>query len=187
MPDYRRYFVEGGTYFFTLVTANRSLLFRDSKARQLLGQVMRETQRDLPFNTVAIVLLPDHLHALWTLPNGDAAYPRRWQAIKARFTALWLGSGGDEAEVSPAYRRQRRRGVWQPRFIEHTIRDESDLHDHVDYIHYNPVKHGYVSAPKDWPWSSFHRYVASGEYADNWGSSHEPKPKLGGVDADLLE
>jgi putative transposase len=187
MSDYRRYIVEGGTYFFTLVTAGRAPLFRSAEARRLLGLLMRETGQEMPFNTVAIVLLPDHLHAVWTLPIGDAAYPRRWRAIKARFTAQWLASGGEEAEVTEGYGRQRRRGVWQPRFIEHTIRDESDLHGHVDYVHYNPVKHGYVAAPKDWPWSSFHRYVASGDYAEDWGSSKGSPPDMCSVDAELLE
>jgi putative transposase len=105
---------------------------------------MREECQQSPFTTVAIVLLPDHLHVMWTLPVGDADYPRRWRAIKARFTSEWLGSGGQELRVTRGYQRQRRRGVWQPRFMEHTIRDEQDLHNHVDYLHYNPVKHGYV-------------------------------------------
>jgi len=165
MPDFRRYFVPGGTYFFTLVTAGRNPLFRHQDARTLLGNTMREARKDAPFETVAIVLLPNHLHAIWTLPPGDGDYPRRWQAIKARFTSAWLASGGAEAEVTPGYRRQRRRGVWQPRFMEHTIRDERDLHQHADYIHYNPVKHGYVLCPNEWPWSSFHRYVVSGSTA----------------------
>jgi putative transposase len=187
MPDYRRYFVEGGTYFFTLVTANRMPLFNSDEARRLLGLLMREIERESPFNTVAIVLLPDHLHALWTLPVGDAAYPRRWRAIKARFSMQWLASGGKEAMLTEGYCRQRRRGVWQPRFIEHTIRDESDLLGHADYIHYNPVKHGYAATPKDWLWSSFHRYVASGDYTADWGSGGELPPNMQGVDADLVE
>ena len=166
LPDYRRYFVEGGTYFFTLVTAGRTPLFRSVTARQLLGQLMRENRRKSPFETVAIVLLPNHLQAIWTPPAGDADYSGRWQAIKARFTAEWLKLGGEQYPVSEGYQRQRRRGVWQPRFIKHTIHDEQDLHDHADYIHYNPVKHGYAGRPRDWPWSSFHRYVLSGDYAE---------------------
>ena len=144
MPDFRRYFVPGGTYFFTLVTAGRRPLFGHEEARTLLGKIVREECKRAPFETVAIVLLPDHLHAIWTLPPGDDDYARRWQAIKAKFTVHWLASGGAEGEVTPGYRRQRRRGVWQPRFMEHTIRDEQDLHHHADYIHYNPVKHGHA-------------------------------------------
>ena len=151
MSDYRRYFVEGATYFFTLVTANRAPLFSSAMARQLLGRSMRKHRRDASFDVVAIVLLPDHLHAIWTLPPGDADYSGRWQAIKAQFTSQWLELGGAEDRVAEGYRRQRRRGVWQPRFIEHTIRDELDLHHHADYLHYNPVKHGHVRYLKDWP------------------------------------
>jgi putative transposase len=148
---------------------------------------MREEREDAPFATVAIVLLPDHLHVIWTLPPGDADYPRRWQAIKAKFTSRWLASGGEEEQVTPGYQRQRRRGVWQPRFMEHTIRDERDLHHHADYIHYNPVKHGYVRCPKDWPWSSFHRYVESGDYPLDWGCQERAPPDFGGIDEQLLE
>jgi len=187
MPEFRRYFVPGATYFFTVVTAGRAAVFQCDRARTLLGNVMREVFKQRVFETVAIVLLPDHLHTLWRLPNGDADYPNRWKTIKARFTSEWLRSGGDEVQVGEGYRRQRRRGVWQPRFMEHTIRDEEDLLNHVDYIHYNPVKHGHVGCPKDWPWSSFHRYVESGDYPKDWGCAELPPPDFGDVDADLLE
>ncbi len=185
MPEFRRWFVPGGTYFFTLVTANRAGLFWQERARRLLGEAMREARTRAPFTTVAIVLLPDHVHAIWTVPAGDADYPARWQAVKARFTSAWLASGGTEQKVTGGYQRQRRRGVWQPRFIEHTIRDEDDLRDHADYIHYNPVKHGYVARPRNWPWSSFHRYVRSGDYPEDWGAS-EPT-SVHPVEEDLLE
>lgn len=187
MPEFRRYFVPGGTFFFTLVTGRRETLFRSKQARTLLGNTMREIREELPFETVAIVLLPDHLHAIWTLPAGDADDPRRWKGIKARFTSRWLSEGGREGLVTAGYRRQRRRGVWQPRFMEHTIRDELDLHSHADYIHYNPVKHGHVRCPKDWPWSTFHRYVATGDYVENWGCSDLARPCFGTVDETLIE
>jgi putative transposase len=162
-------------------------LFDDEKTRTLLGRIMREERKDAPFETVAIVLLPDHVHAMWALPTGDDDYPSRWKAIKAKFTSEWLTSSGVEREVSPGYRRQRRRGVWQPRFLEHTIRDEQDLHHHADYIHYNPVKHGYVRCPKDWPWSSFHRHVRSGDYPMEWGCQNKSPLDFGGIDEELLE
>ncbi len=187
MPDYRRYFVEGGTYFFTVVTAGRQRLFDDAKARDLLGRMMREQREKMPFETVAAILLPDHLHAIWTLPSGDKKYSERWQAIKARFSSAWLESGATEMEVSSGYTAQRRRGVWQARFIEHTIRDEDDLHVHADYLHYNPVKHQLAKCPKDWPWSSFHRFVQAGHYELDWGCSDREPPLFGSVDEDLLE
>jgi putative transposase len=142
---------------------------------------------DIPFNTVAIILLPDHIHALWILPVGDSDYSTRWKSIKAHFTIEWLKRGHEEAVVPNGYSDQRRRGIWQPRFMEHTIRDELDLQNHADYIHYNPVKHGYVSNPRDWPWSSFHRYVRSGDYDINWGSKDQSPPDFGNIDDHLIE
>jgi putative transposase len=187
MPDYRRYFVEGGTYFFTVVTANRAPLFRDGWARYFLGRAMRQENERRPFETLAIVLLPDHLHALWSLPPGDKDYSQRWQAIKAHFSFEWLEFSGEEASVSEGYARQRRRGVWQPRFFEHTIRDEGDLYAHADYLHYNPVKHGLARCPKDWPWSSFHRFVSRGHYEADWGCSNRQAPTFDAVNVDLIE
>jgi putative transposase len=154
MPEYRRYFVEGGTYFFTVVTAGRQPLFHDPWARYFLGRMMREQRVRMPFETVAIVLLSDHLHAIWTLPAGDKKYSERWR---------------------------------QARFIEHTIRDEDDLHAHADYLHYNPVKHQLTRCPKEWPWSSFHRFVERGHYEPEWGCSDRDPPTFQGVDQDLLE
>jgi putative transposase len=187
MPDFRRFFVEGGTYFFTVVTAARMPFFHDPWAPYFLGQAMRQVRDKQPFETLAIVLLPDHLHALWTLPQGDKDYSQRWQAIKAHFTSQWLELGGHEASVSLGYHAQRRRGVWQARFIEHTIRDEDDLYAHADYLHYNPVKHGVVACPKDWAWSSFHRFVRKGHYEPDWGCSHHEPLPLDAVNAGLLE
>jgi len=187
MPDYRRYFVEGGTYFFTVVTAGRKPLLNDPQARYLLGRAMRQERDTRPFETVAIVLLPDHLHAIWTLPPGDKDYSARWQAIKATFTVEWLRIGGPESAVSPSYQAQRRRGVWQARFIEHTIRNEDDLYAHADYLHYNPVKHDLVDCPKDWPYSSFHRFVQLRHYELDWGCSRRETPSMAGTNADLLE
>ncbi|MDB5345783.1 MAG: transposase [Schlesneria sp.] len=187
MPDYRRYFVPGGTYFFTLVTAGRRPLFRNDRARTILGRVIREELTNKPFEQIAIVLLPDHLHAIWALPSGDKDYPARWKSIKARFTKDWISSGGDELPTSRGYRKQRRRGIWQARFIEHTIRDERDLHHHADYLHWNPVKHQLVDYPKNWPWSSFHRLVETGDYPSDWGCGQPVPPDFGDVNGDLLE
>ena len=188
MPNYRRYFVQGGSFFFTLVTANRMPIFREEPACRLLGSCLRAEREKRSFRTEAIVLLPDHLHTIWSLPAGDASYSIRWAAIKASFTRLWLESGGMEQEVTPGRRRELRRGVWQARFIEHTIRDEDDWENHVQYIHYNPVKHSMVSCPQEWPWSSFHRYARQGWYPIDWGCAHhDPPKKLKAVREDLLE
>jgi putative transposase len=169
MSDYRRYFVAGGTYFFTVVTDGRAALFADEAARTLLGSVMRRCFLRRPVTTIAMVLLPEHLHCLWALPPGDSCYSVRWSWIKREFTRSWLSCGGSEQPRSDARRRDRRRNVWQRRFWEHAIRDEADLEAHFDYIHYNPVKHGHVASPRDWPWSTFHRWVRAGHYSPNWG------------------
>ncbi len=180
MSDYRRWFVPGGTYFFTLVTYRRRPLFRDPTARDLLGKAVRDIRDELPFSVVAIVLLPDHLHAILSLPTGDDDYSSRWQRIKRDFTVQWLAAGGNETPATASEQQRGQRGVWQSRFWEHLIRDESDLKNHADYVHYNPVRHGHAKAPKDWPASSFHRFVKLGEYHIDWGRS-EPE-SLQGMD-----
>ncbi|RLS38768.1 MAG: transposase [Planctomycetota bacterium] len=180
MSDYRRWFVAGGTYFFTLVTCHRYPFFRDSMAREFLGMAIRRTKSSQPFELPAIVLLHDHLHCLVTLPHGDSDYPGRMKAIKDCFTSDWLTAGGHEEPVTASQKRRGHRGIWQRRYHEHVIRDKSDLERHFDYIHFNPVKHGYVTRVKDWPWSSFHRHVTSRHYSENWGSG--PLPQLDGME-----
>jgi len=179
MSDYRRYFVAGGTYFFTLVTERRARLFEAPAARRLLGDAMRRCLARYPVQVIATVLLPNHLHALWTLPNGDDGYSLRWRWIKREFTRGWLARGGVEQARSASLAAERRRGVWQRRFWEHTIRDEADLEAHFDYIHYNPVKHGLVRRPRDWEWSTFHRWVRAGHYDVDWGAGATIKPLPG--------
>jgi putative transposase len=173
MPQYRRCRVPGGTVFFTVVTERRSPLLCGALARSILGDVFRACEKRWPFRVDGMVLLPDHLHSLWTLPPGDDAYSRRWGWIKKEFTKLWLAAGGEEQERSASRRRSRRRGVWQRRFWEHTIRDDDDYARHLDYIHYNPVKHSLVTAPRDWPYSSFHRWVRKGVYPPDWGAGNQ--------------
>jgi len=171
MPEYRRAFAPGGTFFFTVITYERSPFLCDQPARQLLRGVLRETQRRWPFTIEAIVLLPDHLHTIWTLPDEDADFSRRWAYLKKEFTKVWLAGSGIEGSVSASGRRNRRRGVWQRRFWEHTIRDERDFQRHCDYIHFNPVKHGHASCPHSWPFSSFSRWVERGVYGEDWRCS----------------
>ncbi|MGC4004394.1 MAG: transposase [Pirellulales bacterium] len=165
MSHYRRIRRPGGTYFFTLKTEGNSPIFGDDPQVRLLGQVLRETKTAWPFYIDAIVVLPDHIHAIWTLPTGDHEYPKRWGWLKKTFTSRFLRGGGTERVVSRSRRTNRRRGVWQRRFWEHTIRNEDDFDRHFDYIHWNPVKHGYVNCPADWRYSSFHRWAKLGIYS----------------------
>jgi len=168
MPEYRRRYVAGGTFFFTVVTHRRRPVFASAQARAYLGRVMRQVQQDHPFEMVATVLLPEHWHCLWTLPDGDVDYSKRWGLIKATFTKSWLADGGHGSLVSSARVKHRERGIWQKRYWEHAIRDEIDLMRHVHYIHYNPVKHGLVRCPHEWPYSSFRHWVEDGYYGEDW-------------------
>ncbi len=176
MPNYRRAHVPGGTYFFTVVTHHRRRLFHLQQNRRLLGEAFRECKRAWPFEMNAIVLLPDHLHAIWTLPPGDENYSGRWSVIKTSFTKRYLAQGDRDWRVSAGKQRERRRGVWQRRFWEHTIEDEDDFEIHFDYIHYNPVKHRLARCPHEWEPSSFHRWVKKRVYPDNWGCGEFPPP-----------
>jgi putative transposase len=174
MPNGRRFRVAGGTYFFTIVTDGREQFLCGETARELLGDAMRRCRVAWPFQIDAIVLLPDHLHAIWTLPRGDDAYPRRWAWIKKEFTKAWLQQEGHERMPTAGRHRDRRRGVWQSKYWEHTIQDELDYERHFDYIHFNPVKHGLVLRPHQWSWSSFHRWVRAGAYPPEWGCFEDP-------------
>jgi putative transposase len=164
MSRYRRAWTEGGTFFFTVTLADRSsdLLVRHVDR---LRQVYRSIQERYPFETIAVCVLPDHLHAVWSLPAGDADFPMRWNLIKGGFSR---GLPSSEARsLSKIVKREK--GIWQRRYWEHTIRNDADLERHVDYIHFNPVKHGQVMQVVDWPHSSFHRYVERGILAADWG------------------
>ncbi len=169
MADYRRCYVPGGSFFFTVVTERRAPILGNDAAHELLRAAFRDCRQRWPFRVDALVMLPDHLHAIWTLPPDDADYSKRWGAIKKYFTQSWLAAGGTEQPSTDSRARYRRRGGWQRRFWEHTLRDERDYARHFDYLHYNPVKHGLVDAPRSWPYSSFHRWVESGVYDREWG------------------
>ena len=164
MTNYRRATFAGGHYFFTLVTHQRRRFLFDDLARQCLRNAWHKVDRKHPFDVVALCLLPDHLHCLWKLPPGDHAYSQRWQLIKKDFSRNYLHAGGREGAQSVSRQQKRERGIWQRRFWEHQIRDEIDLARHIDYIHYNPVKHGLVQKVADWPWSTYHRFVRTGFY-----------------------
>ena len=155
---YRRAFVPGASYFFTVVTANRRPLFAEARNVDVLREAFRSVRAKRPFAIEAMVVMPDHLHCIWRLPPGDADFATRWRLIKSHVTRH-LGSTFQN--------------VWQNRYWEHLLRDEENLNRHLDYIHYNPVKHGLVGRAGDWPYSSY-RYVVAGFYPNDWGQGDGP-------------
>jgi len=164
MPNYIRAKFEGAYYFFTVVTYERTKLFHTELARRCLREAIEKTQSRQPLETVAFCLLFEHLHCLWKLAGDDADYSKRWASIKGQFSKAYLNLRGRRERVSPSRARKGEVCIWQRRFWEHHIRDEDDLHRHVNYIHYNPVKHGLVVQVEDWPWSTYHKYVREGFY-----------------------
>jgi putative transposase len=165
---YRRSQSAGGTFFFTVNLADRSsdLLVRHMDE---LRAVLAHVKRAHPFALVAMVALPEHLHAIWRLPPGDTDFPMRWSLIKAGFSRRM-----EKAErIGASHGTKRERGIWQRRYWEHQIRDDADLARHVDYIHYNPVKHGWVKRPVDWPHSTLHGYIDREMVVPDWGSERD--------------
>ena len=160
MSEYRRYYIKGGTWFFTVNLRNRRSQLLTTQYQMLRNAIIK-VKRDRPFEINAWVVLPEHMHCIWTLPEGDDDFSSRWREIKKHFTHS-LSS----------------RHIWQSRFWEHTIRDEHDYRQHIDYIYINPVKHGWAKSPAEWPYSSFRRYVAAGTYPADWG---QVAPDLEGV------
>jgi putative transposase len=163
MVRYRRNLVPGGTYFFTVTLADRtsSALVHHLGALRMAFRIARHER---PFTIDAIVILPEHLHAIWTLPSGDSDFSGRWRRIKAYFTHRLVAAG-----VPVERHRNGEYALWQRRFWEHTIRNEIDFERHVDYVHFNPVKHKLVRCAHDWPYSSFHVYVRRGLLPADWG------------------
>jgi putative transposase len=163
MPDYRRNRVLGGTYFFTvnLLSRNSRLLTTHIDA---LRKAVGVTQQRLPFHIDAWVVLPEHMHCVWTLPAGEDDYATRWKIIKIEFAKQIPKM----ESLSPVRRKKGERALWQRRYWEHTIRDERDYAAHVDYVYINPLKHGLVARVVDWPYSSFHRDVRRGLYPADW-------------------
>ncbi len=168
MPNYKRPFERGGMFFFTLVTHRRRHLFSTAMARRCLHKAIIEEQKIHPFDLTAIVLLPDHLHCIWQLSENDDEFSKKWGRIKSRFSKMWMALGGKEAQISRSRNQRHERGIWQKRFWEHRIRDEEDLMRHVNYIHFNPVKHGFVRCPHEWSYSSFEKWIKQGYYKRDW-------------------
>ena len=163
MPDYRRNRAPGGTYFFTVnLLERRSRLLVDHV--DSFRDAVRKVRAQRPFHIDAWVVLPEHTHSVWTLPPGDDNYSARWKAIKIAFAKTLPKT----ERLSAVRANKGERGIWQRRFWEHTIRDDRDYVAHVDYVHINPLKHGLVQRVGDWPYSSFHRFVAEGIYPHDW-------------------
>ena len=165
---YRRASIPGATYFLTVNFAERSTWLLVDRASDL-REVVRRVRQQHPFEMVAWVVMPDHIHAIWQLPESDAAYSTRWALIKAGFSRVIPTT----ERIRESREGKGARGIWQRRFWEHLIRDDKDLQRHVDYTHYNPVKHGYVRNAVDWPFFSIHRYVRLGWVASDWGCSDD--------------
>jgi putative transposase len=164
MSEYKRFYQPGGHYFFTLVTHKRKSLFNIPENITHLKTAIQKVKTEYPFKLEAMVLLPDHLHCIWKLPNDSQDFSTRWRLIKRYFSMQ---------VVAPLNHRHEKQ-VWQRRFWEHAIRNERDWQQHIDYIHYNPVKHGYAVSAKEWPHSTFHLWVQKGLYDAHWGLA-EPK------------
>ncbi len=179
MPNYIRWRKPGGIFFFTLVTHERRRLFCDEAPRRHLREAIIEAKKRTPFLLDAMVLMPDHLHLLMRLPENESDYSIRLAKVKRNFTERYLSAGGAEGATTQSRRKHRDRGVWERRFYEHCIRDYPDWKLHLDYIHVNPLKHGLVTWPRDWPWSTFNDWMARGEYHKEW-CGHITLP--GGVD-----
>jgi putative transposase len=170
MPRYRRQFA-GPTYFFTLVAYRRRTIFCTPVLRTALRDAIETVRVTRPFVVDAWVLMPDHMHCIWTLPEGDEDYSTRWSEIKRHGVSACRDRLHDPSLLTRAARQRNESTIWQRRFWEHQIRDEFDLEKHVDYIHFNPVKHGQVRRVSEWPYSTFHRYVREGVYSKDWAGS----------------
>jgi putative transposase len=166
MTEYRRHRIPGGTYFFTVNLYDRRTALLTAKI-EILGAAIRKVRATKPFQINAFVVLPDHLHAVWTLPESDLDYSGRWRAIKTEFSKQIPPNEWRSASRAA----KGERGLWQRRFWEHTIRDDKDFATHIDYIHWNPVKHGLATSAADWPHSSFHKAVENGLYPADWAGT----------------
>lgn len=169
MSRYRR--AVGATFFFTVVTYRRQPFLCHDAMRLALRQAIMSVRMTRPFSIDAWVLLPDHLHCIWTLPPGDGDYSQRWKVIKKSVSAACREQYRRADMITPSKRRSAESTIWQRRFWEHRIADDHDFARHADYIHHNPVKHGLVRSAADWPYSTFHQFVQRGVYGIDWAAS----------------
>ncbi len=168
----------------TIVTYDRRAIFVSPAARRMFAAAIRRTLALRPMDIHAMVLLPQHVHMLCGIPDEQQDYSTRIRLIKRRFTQDYLSAGGSEGETSDSRRKRGIRGVWQKRFHEHTIRNQREFRQHVDYIHMNPVKHRLVARPTDWPWSSIHRYIRQGLLPTDWTGPTD-LPGVGDCDSEV--
>jgi len=168
MSHYRRSSMDGCTYFFTLVSFRRQKILCDDLIRNELRKAINDTRLKYPFTIDAWILLPDHLHCIWTLPENDNLFSKRWGIIKRKLSLACTEYYKKPQWLNESKKKHRESTIWQRRYWEHRIRNQGDFNKHVDYIYYNPVKHGLCSRPVDWPYSTFHRYVKEGLYPADW-------------------
>jgi putative transposase len=168
MPNYKRDKTPGGTWFFTVVSYHRRAFLCDAPVRAEIRSAIKRVRKKYPFEINAWVLMPDHFHCVWTLPRGDSNYSLRISLLK-RFITHWHKASVAVSDTRSTSRvKHRESTVWQRRFWEHLIKDDNDLRQHLNYIHYNPVKHGYCQNPADWPYSTVHKFIANGIYPKDW-------------------
>jgi putative transposase len=165
----------GNTFFFTLVTYHRRPILCHPTIRLTLRRAINDARKTRPFVINAWVLMPDHLHCVWTLPAGDSDFSTRWSLIKRSVSRFSPDVALDPNVRSASTRKHRESTIWQRRFWEHLVRDDVDFERHLDYTHYNPVRHGYVTRAVDWPYSTFHRYVRDGVYPIDWAGGADPE------------
>lgn len=168
MPKYQRFYQVGGTFFLTLVTYKRQRCFANAENIIKLREAVYTVKQEMPFDIMGAVILPEHIHFLWKLPPDDTAYSKRVGRLKVLFTQSLSSRNRGIARTSQSRQKHRESNVWQRRFWEHTVRDEQDFEGCLNYIHYNPVKHGLVSCPHFWSFSSFHSWVKQGSYRPDW-------------------
>lgn len=171
MTEYCRFYIPKAMWFFTVNLAERKNNRLLIEKIDVLRDAFRYVKKQKYFYMNAVVIMPDHLHCIWTMPPDDGDFSIRWNMLKGRFSrSIDVGE-----RVSKSRKKRRERGIWQRRFWAHLIEDQEDYNRHVDYIHWNPVKHGWVNKVCDWPYSSFHRYVEHGIYTENWGNNEIPE------------
>ena len=170
MSNYRRDNLSGATWFFTVVTFQRQTFLCDKWVRIELREAIEKVQMKYPFKIDAWVLVPDHFHCIWTLPDQDSNFQVRIRLLKRYVTQACSNFLYREDLNTPSRRKRKESTLWQRRYWEHRIRSETDFKHHMDYIHYNPVKHGLSRSPIEWPYTTFHRLISHGVYTADWAS-----------------